>query len=459
MVQRSVAAILAAAALAAGLWAQEAASPGLAFELGIGTATLPTDPRDPISETNPQLTFQKLALMPELSFGKFGVGLDLTVHFNLRLGTGSEGIEFYEPDWNPEKAGKSFLELYLPKIAFVRWGTKGEPLFAKLGSFNDGTLGNGFIMGNYANVRFLPETRIFGAALDLDGSLFAFPWIGIETFVGNLARFDVAGSRLFVRPLAGTELPILKDMQVGATAAVDREPLLYDGNDSTTGDPVAVFGADVRVPIIATQAASLAAFSDLAFQEKGRWGSMVGAGGRVLSVLTYGAQIRLLGPGFVPVYFDGGYDLFRAAKYAALKTEPAGDPFAGWLASLGTSLMNDAIVLNVALDGPFKAAPAAGTIADYPHLRAAFVVADGFLMGFSFDALYEKFYLGAPASVAKGTGDFWRDLVSAENAAIGAKINYKTGPAVISLLYNLRYDPTAPKGFVVTSSLMSSIRF
>jgi hypothetical protein len=67
------------------------------------------------------------------------------------------------------------------------------------------------------------------------------------------------------------------------------------------------------------------------------------------------------------------------------------------------------------------------------------------------DALYEKYFLGAD-------GDFWGDLVSPENAVIGAKVSYQTGPAILSLLYNLRYDP-ATDDFIVTSSLMTTIRF
>ncbi|MFA6505112.1 MAG: hypothetical protein WCT14_03380 [Treponemataceae bacterium] len=423
---------------------------GFGFQLGLGTETLSADPTNAASS---MVTFQKLALQPDISFGKFGLGLDITVHFNLKLGSGGEGVEFYQPDWIPEKAGKSFLELYLPKIAYVRWGQKGEPLFAKLGSFDDGTLGNGFIMGNYSNTRFLPTTRIFGAALDLDGKLFNFPIVGIETFVGNLARFDLIGTRIYVRPLTFTELPILKELQVGATVAADRDPQLYDGIDGNDADSdsVAVFGGDLRLPIIANSMVVMAAFGDVAFQNGGRWGSAVGVGGQFFSFMPYTAQIRLLGSGFIPTYFDGSYDLFRSLKYASITTTPSSsDPSFGWLARLGFSLINNLVIFSVTADGSFKAPPANGGINDYPHIRGVFTLGEGLLAGFSIDALYEKYFLGS-------TGDFWGDLVSAQNAVIGAKVNYRTGPAMLSLLYNLYYDPTS--GFIVTSSLMSSIRF
>jgi hypothetical protein len=201
----------------------------------------------------------------------------------------------------------------------------------------------------------------------------------------------------------------------------------------------------------------MALFGDVAFQNEGRWGSAVGLGGKLVSFIPYTLQLRFLGPDFIPTYFDSSYDLFRAAKYYVLEQEPEGDAYAGWLARLGFSLLGDLLVFSVSADGSFAEAESGSVnISDYPHIRGTFTLAEGLLAGFSIDALYEKYLLGAPES-AGGTGDFLEDLISPENAVIGAQINYKTGPAVLSLIYNLRYDPD--NGYLVTSSLMSSIRF
>jgi len=435
---------------------------GFGFELGLGTVTLPVDPRLEFSPENQQ-TYQKLALKPDISIGNFGIGLDISLHFNLRPGSDGSDIEFYEPDWVPEKADKSFLELYLPKIAYVRWGHKGDPLYAKLGSFDDGTLGTGFIMSNYANTRFLPENRIFGAALDIDGSLFNFPYIGFESFSGNLANFDVVGARLYARPLVATQIPVLSQLQTGATIAGDLDPLRYAGDEYeafvTDDTDVIMGGFDLILPLISNPLVNLTAFSDLAFQPEERWGSMLGIGGNLFEFLLYNAQGRLLGPDFITSYFDGSYDLFRHYKYSMLTQQASGSVYAGWLAGLGFSALADTVVFYTSLDGPFSAAPSdmndAG-ISDFPHLRATFTLAQGVLAGFSFDALYEKYFLGADDPY--GSGNFWEDLISPENAVIGAQINYHTGPAVISLLYNLRYDPVT-SDYIVSSSLMSSIRF
>jgi hypothetical protein len=445
-----------------GAQAQEAdapASPTFGMELGLGTETLPKDPVAPEGTSN-LATYQKLALNPDLGFGKFGVGLDVSVHFNIRPGSNANAFELYEPDWVPSKAGKSFLELYLPKISYVRWGTKGDPLYVKLGSIEDGTLGNGFIMGNYSNTSFLPAARMFGASLDVDGSLFKFPYLGFETFIGNLANFDVIGSRIYARPLLALALPILKNIQVGTTIAADIDPHRYAPPGLPKADSLQIFGLDARLPIFSNPAASLSVFADAAFQPRGRWGTMAGAGGKFFGWLDYGAQLRILGPQFIPTYFDSPYDLFRVEKHKMLSKEPAGSVSVGYLAQLGFSLLSDAVSFKLALDGPFKAAPtdiAQAGIADYPHLRGTLGLAEGVLAGFSIEGIYEKFYLGAPAAF-KGTGNFFKDLVSPENALIGAKFNYRTGPAVISLLYNVRYSPESGD-YIVTSSLLSSVRF
>jgi hypothetical protein len=116
---------------------------------------------------------------------------------------------------------------------------------------------------------------------------------------------------------------------------------------------VYLYGADLRQPILNSRAISLAAFTDVAvLGNQGSVGGMVGIGGRLAGVITYGAQIRMLGENFVPVYFDSTYDLFRADKYAvASATSAVVDPYTGWLASLGFSLFGDLLVFNASLDG------------------------------------------------------------------------------------------------------------
>jgi hypothetical protein len=418
--------------------------PSFGLGLGIGVQTF--------TDTVPPTTYQSLSLSPDLALGKFGIGLAVTLNYRF---TGS-GIEVRLKDWWPQSPDSVTLQsvaaIYLPKIKYVRWGEKGDPLFVKLGSIDDATLGNGFIVSNYANTLFLPEDRHFGLNLDVDGSLFKFPYVGLETMVGNLAEFDVIGGRLYVRPLVGTSIPILKNIEFGGTVAADTKPYLYKV-PATSAPAVVVFGGDVRLPILYLKNVfSLVTFADVASTPSGvsdrAWGGAVGLGGKIFSFLTYGAQVRVLGADFIPTYFDATYDLLRDAKYDLTQAGGFADPTMGWLATLGTSFFDEKIIFRVTLDAPFTGWTANPMdIVKNPHLRGVFTIADGIIPGISLDTSYDK------SGITK-----WADLIDPLNAAIQAKLNYKSGPAVISFIYKVRYDPTVPSLWVVTSGLESSIQ-
>ena len=338
--------------------------------------------------------------------------------------------------------------MYLPKIAYIRYGLKGEPLFLELGSFRDATLGDGFIMGNYNNMLFMPDRRHFGLQADLDGRLFNAPFFGFESVAGNLAQMDVLGGRLYVRPLVSTELPVLNNLEVGFTTAVDTNP--FYGTPSV-GHPstIAVYGGDIRVPLVdINNVFSLLAFTDVASIQSKSWGGMVGVSGRVITVFTYGLQLRALGADFIPDYFGPTYDLFRDRQYTIVQTGGFSRDMLGWLASAGTSFLGDTIVFRVSVDGPFAPPPSTDPLLRYPHLRGTFSIGEGPLPGISFDFSYDK------KAIAR-----FSDLVSAVNAAIQAQLNFRTGPAVISFVYNIVYDPdpTASPRWKVTSGLQSSI--
>jgi len=406
--------------------------------LGIGVATYP----DGMGGFE---TWQSLSLSPDLAFGKFGIGLDVKLNYNFTGGSGNE-FEVRREDWVPDEWPlTSFLDLYLPKIKYVRWDEKGAPLYVKLGSIEDGTLGDGFIMGGYDNTLFVPNDRHFGLAFDLDGAQFKFPYVGIETFVGDLAQLDVFGARVFVRPLIWLGVPIVKDLQVGASFAMDRKPGLYE-DPPVTRDPVVVYGADLRLPILTLKALSLVAFTDVATIAQESYGGMVGFGGRLLSFITYGAQLRVLGPNFIPDYFDATYDLFRSQKWDLVANGTDTDTTMAWFASLGTSFMNDLIVFNVSVDSPLEWGPEAD-ITKWPHLAAVFLIGPGLVKGLSLEASYDKKLI-----------DSWASLVDPTEAVIQARLNYQIQAAVISFVYKLSYDETAtPDPWVITSGLETSI--
>jgi len=467
--KRIVICIALIAALSTAAWAQDpaaatdvAAAPAAAdttqtaakafgFSIDLGVDSLPIPGSDPVQNQS----YQRFGFKPELNLGMFGIGLDLTFRAKINI-VGPDPIEVYLPDWIPNYAGngKTFFDVYLPKFLYVRYGKKGGPLYGKLGSIDDLTIGNGFIMGNYSNTRFMPEQRIFGLGFALDGSLFKFPYFGIELAAGNLARFAVLGGRVYVRPLAFLTVPVLSGLELGYEQGVDLKPYLY-GDLGFQVDPsyANVFGVDARLPILTKGPFTMTAMADVAFQDGDRIGAMTGLAGRIIGVITYNAQVRLLEDGFIPTYFDSNYDLYRAVKHDSLALLPSSGDFAmGWYVNAGASLFEDKAFFSAIMEGPFAAIPdvPSGSVSDYPHLKAVIGTAEGLIGGFSFAAGYEKYLLGI-------SGDFWDDLFSAEDAQIQASIAYKTGPVLISPLTNLRYDPITDS-YDVSSSLQTSVK-
>ncbi len=412
------------------------------LDLGLGVQTF-NDP-DPITGSS-TTTYQSIGLSPDFSVGNLGIGLALTLNYRF-AGTGSTFM-VREADWVPNPVTfQSILALYLPKISYVRWGEKGDPLYLKLGSFDDATFGDGFIMGDYSNMLFLPGDRHFGLQADLDGNLFKFPYVGFESAIGNMAQFDVVGARLYVRPLAFLSVPVISNLEVGATVAADNNPYLETasaGSGSTA--PVAVFGADIQLPIVNVKdAISLITFTDAASIQGKSWGGMLGLGGKLINIFTYGAQLRLLGQNFIPVYFGPTYDLLRDQQYNIVQSNPvAAPPMFGWLASLGTSFLDDKLIFSVSVDGPFVPPAVDPTgLLSYPHLRAILSLAEGIVPVFSFDFSYDK----------KGIAG-WSDFMSPDNAAFQAKVNFKTGPAVISFVYQVIANQPPVSGLQTSISL------
>ncbi|MCF6335998.1 MAG: hypothetical protein L3J12_09675, partial [Spirochaetales bacterium] len=265
-------------------------------------------------------------------------------------------------------------------------------------------------------------------------------------------QMDVFGTRLYVRPLNSLDIPIIKDLQIGTTAAFDRKPNAINDFILTAvdnPDPVSIYGIDFKQPILSNSALSLAVFGDIAFQPAAGTkttassGSLLGFGGKLFSFVNYGLNALFLGDNFLPFYFDSAYDLFRENKYAVYSGAANIKGYAGWLANLGFSFMNDMLVFNTSVNGAFN--KQVGNVETYPHLRAVVIVAEDLIPGFFFDASYDKRYI-----------ENWADLIDPNNAVIGLNINYKTGPAVITLGYNLRYIPETGQ-FDTTSKLSTSI--
>jgi hypothetical protein len=262
------------------------------------------------------------------------------------------------------------------------------------------------------------------------------------------------GGRFFIRPLAGTGLPVFKALQIGATAVLDIDPYLYSIPDGAPpSSPVIVYGADVTAPLIGGLLFSLTAHVDGAYEPNKSMGFMGGIGGRLLGIFTYDAGLRYLQSGFIPDYFDENYDIYRANRYIVMKSVTPGEFIPGWLAGLGTTLFKDKLFFKVMLDGPFTPIPSPSTLlqADYPHGKAVLGLLEGVIPNIFLSASYEKYFIGRKKA-------FFDDLVDPTDAMIGLSVSYRIGAAVLTLQYNALWEPTLGQ-FKILSSLFTSVKF
>jgi len=269
-----------------------------------------------------QIAYQKFSFFPEFSYGKWGLGLDLTFEFDGNFSLRDLDNDGKADDWT------KFTD-YLYKIYYVRYGYKGDSIYGRIGSFDHYTLGHGMIMDGFSNTLFYPRIHQLGLNLDIDGKIFNFPLIGMESVVDDVLDWDIIGFRVYSRPLMSLQKPIISDLKVGATIVMDVDPKeindptdpdydkYHSPRDNPSSKTVAEFGIDTELPIFEKENMSLITYADWAKISGKGSGSFVG------STFTYEwfkliGQIRFLGKQFVVNYFDPYYELERVTKYDAL---------------------------------------------------------------------------------------------------------------------------------------------
>ncbi len=246
-------------------------------------------------------------IAPELSFGKFGIGLDLMINVS------SRDHKIREQDFDETYD-------YVRIIRFLRWGHKGDDLYARLGILDYARLGHGFIMYLYNNSPSYDERRL-GTEIDL-----SFGKYGFETVYSDFAREGVVGVRGYVRPLQYTPLasvPILGGMEVGATWAGDMRSDSKDTGIDTTGGTVKkldsggmnVIGADIGFPLLRIPSVSSTLYFDYAKILSFGSGEAVGletnfSGLGIFDIFTK-FERRWTGDQFMANYFNTFYELER----------------------------------------------------------------------------------------------------------------------------------------------------
>ena len=280
--------------------------------------------------------YLSLRLQPDLSIGKFGIGLDINLEF--------------DPQWNFRTSEWNSGQAILSKILYLRYGFKGEPFFIKVGNIDDFTLGNGWIMRRFSNMRDFPAVKKLGLALDMD-----FKMAGFESAVDNILDWDIMGLRAYVRPLQTSHIAILENLEIGATVAADLDPAnpvppadkpynFTDGNQP----PVTVVGADIILPLVKTPVINVIPYADFGYIVNKGTGEATGVRGDIVSILPYRFELRILQPKFTPVYFDSYYESVRATKYDSLDTIT--NNYLGWAFTSGLHLMNNALFFDFLIE-------------------------------------------------------------------------------------------------------------
>ena len=134
--------------------------------LGIGSATIDGT------------LYNQLALRPEINFAGIGMGLDLVVYMD---DEGNIRQDEWDFDDNPD--------LIYDKILYIRYGEKSSPIWAKYGSIENMTLGQGGLMKGYSNMMEFPTVRRVGI-----NTGFNIGSIGGEVFLSNIKDLSRGGT-------------------------------------------------------------------------------------------------------------------------------------------------------------------------------------------------------------------------------------------------------------------------
>ena len=325
---------------------------------------------------------------------------------------------------------KLFLDVYLPKLNYLRYGQRGDPFFIKIGSIDDLTLGNGFIMNDYSNSCFMPQDRIVGGTMGMR----AYPYFGFEAVVGDLATFDVTGARLYCWPVSGRTDYSIQNTDIGIQGVIDRKPYRYGGVGPL--EYAGVWGIDTRIPLIDRETYTLLAIGDIGFQEGNRTSGMACFSGRAADFFGYNAQLRFIEDGFLPSYFDSSYDLYRWDRITASAMPSSGNICLTWYTKTDYLLFHDALIFAVSADGPFAPFPKTPSLdqSDYMHLTVSLRTGPARPGHFTMTASYQKYYLCL-------TGEPWMEFNSIRNSIFQATLEYKFGMFSVSFLGRIKFRP------------------
>lgn len=281
-----------------------------------------------------------LSFQPDISIGKFGVGLGINLLYNTDNGA------IRKEDWDEDYD-------YARLIRYLRYGHKGDKVYARVGALDNTYLGHGFIV-NFYNNQINYDKRKIGLVFDLDLGMG-----GVETMSSNLGRTELIGVRGYVRPLYQSQIPVLRNLAFGASYVSDIDP---DHNRDTDDDKISFWGIDVELPLLKSDMLSMMLYADHAavinppsqkdmmlslielsgeeVLDASVWDSKEAGSGQAIGLrtdfnalwnlvnVTVQVERRFLNKGFIPGYFGPFYEVMRyttVGELAAFYEEMGGD--------------------------------------------------------------------------------------------------------------------------------------
>ncbi|MCX8011468.1 MAG: hypothetical protein N3A61_09970, partial [Ignavibacteria bacterium] len=247
-------------------------------------------------------------LNPDISIGKFGIGLDV----NLRI----------DKEGSIRKEDFKSASDYLSLIKYVRYGLKRDPLYVKVGGLDRAILGQGNIISYYNN-RASYDNRKIGFEFDWDFNSFGF-----ESMYGDLSGGGILGVRPYIRPFHFSTLkniPVIGNLTVGLTLARDFNE--FSGVTSAKFDTtkklvkledegnLTIAGIDLLLPVVRTQIFNFDLYSNYTKILKFGSGTTIGTGLSFNFFDLVNLDMRFERwfnkDQYIPRYFDQFYEIQR----------------------------------------------------------------------------------------------------------------------------------------------------
>jgi|GEM_PF-6058681 len=204
-------------------------------------------------DSTQEINYQHIILQPMYNWHALTIMLnfDLKFAFSAKISPpfNIKQFHFKTEDWVPISV-QSGLETYLPRL-FIEYGRKNENIHFIYGELNNINIGNRTIVRNYRNTAD-NDFSAAGLYLKIDAQEFAFPYLSIETMLGDISHLDAFAMRTTIRPLAFLSNNYWEKTEISFISAIDRENnaqgLIAD-LEPISKKYLLLLGSDFRVPL------------------------------------------------------------------------------------------------------------------------------------------------------------------------------------------------------------------